>query len=83
MPFKPSQTIQECLFPPEEPIKFEMHSLGRQVCMLELNLLISHFQPGTVLPPGRHLTVFMDCHSVEVRGRGRAERRDGGGAAGI
>ena len=38
---------------------------------------------GRILPPGRHLTVFMDCHSVEVRGRGRAERRDGGGAAGI
>ena len=38
---------------------------------------------GRILPPGRHLTVFTDCHSVEVRGRGRAERRDGGGAAGI
>lgn len=67
MPLKPSQTIQERLFPPEEPIKFEMHSLARQVCMLELNLLISHFQPGTVLPPGGHLPMYggiFDCDEL-------------------
>ena len=38
---------------------------------------------GRILPPRRHLTVFIDCHSVEMRGRERAERQDGDGAAGV